>query len=121
MFVHSSCLSLPNTYILIISVNPHPVIRMEYTSYVCSRLAVYTRELYFHIGDEYGFVVLSTVRSQPIDEISNPDHVQPDYVWLRESLGFVTDEHQINVGITRSKYGLVIVGESRLLEAHYTS
>lgn len=62
-------------------------------------------------GDEYGFVVLSTVRSQPIEEIANPDHVQPDRLWLRENLGFVTDEHQTNVAITRSKYGLIIVGK----------
>ena len=63
------------------------------------------------VGDEYGFVVLSMVRSQPIDEISNPDLVQADKLWLQENLGFVRDEHQINVGITRSKYGLIIVGK----------
>ena len=59
-------------------------------------------------GDEYGIVILSTVRSQPLAEISNEDHVQPDRSWLLENL---TDEHQINVGITRSKYGLIIVGK----------
>lgn len=63
------------------------------------------------LGDEYGIVVLSTVRSQPIAEINNPHHIQPDRSWLMENLGFITDKHQINVGITRSKYGLVIVGE----------
>ena len=62
-------------------------------------------------GDEYGIVILSTVRSQPLSEISNEDHVQPDRSWLLENLGFLTDEHEINVGITRSKYGLIIVGE----------
>ena len=61
-------------------------------------------------GDEYGIVLLSTVRSQPIAEIAHPDRVQADRGWLLENLGFLTDEHQINVGITRSKYGLVIVG-----------
>ncbi len=69
----------------------------------------YTIELF--TGDEYGFVVLSTVRSQPIEEISNPDHVQPDRQWLLENIGFVADEHQTNVAITRSKYGLIIVGK----------
>ncbi len=65
-----------------------------------------------HAGDEYGIVILSTVRSQPIADIANPDHVQADRGWLLENVGFVSDEHQINVGITRSKYGLVIVGKS---------
>ncbi len=57
-------------------------------------------------------MILSTVRSQPIADIANPDHVQADRGWLLENVGFVSDEHQINVGITRSKYGLVIVGKS---------
>ena len=65
----------------------------------------------FNAGDEYGIVLLSTVRSQPIAEIANPEHVQPDRGWLLENLGFLTDEHQVNVGITRSKYGLIIVGK----------
>ena len=63
-----------------------------------------------YAGDEYGIVILSTVRSQPLAEIRNEDHVQPDRSWLLENLGFLTDEHEINVGITRSKYGLIIVG-----------
>ena len=62
-------------------------------------------------GDEYGIVILSTVRSLPEKEIANPDHVQADRGWLYETLGFLTDPHQLNVGITRSKYGLIIVGE----------
>ena len=44
--------------------------------------------------------------------IKNKHVVQPDHVWLRENLGFITDKHQINVGISRSKYGLVIVGKA---------
>ena len=50
------------------------------------------------------------MRSLPIKEIANEKHVQADRGWLLENLGFLTDEHQLNVGITRSKYGLVIVG-----------
>ena len=61
-------------------------------------------------GDEYGYVILSTVRSQPVEEIRNHDLVQPDPSWLREHLGFLTDPHEINVGITRAKYGLIIIG-----------
>ena len=62
-------------------------------------------------GDEYDYVILTTVRSQPLSEIRNPDLVQPDRKWLHENLGFVTDPHQVNVAITRAKQGLIIVGE----------
>ena len=64
----------------------------------------------FDAGDEYGFVILSTVRSQPLEEIRHKHYVQADRSWLKENLGFITDKHQINVGITRSKYGLIITG-----------
>ena len=65
-------------------------------------------------GDEYGIVILSTVRSLPLEEIRHKHYVQADHVWTREHLGFITDRHQINVGITRSKYGLIITGEHAL-------
>ena len=55
-------------------------------------------------------MILSTVRSQPVEEIRNHDLVQPDRRWLRDHLGFLTDSHEINVGITRAKYGLIIIG-----------
>ena len=51
------------------------------------------------------------MRSLPLAEIRNEDLVQPDRSWLLENLGFLIDKHQINVGITRSKYGLIIVGK----------
>ena len=57
-------------------------------------------------------MLLSTVRSQPAKDIENEEVVQADRQWMLENLGFVTDEHQICVGITRSRLGLVIVGES---------
>ena len=62
-------------------------------------------------GDEYGIVILSTVRSLPLEDIRHPHYVQADRTWMRENLGFITDRHQINVGITRSKYGLIITGK----------
>ena len=65
----------------------------------------------FDIGSEYDFVIFSTVRSLPRHEISNRAAVQPDRAWIRDNLGFITDRHQICVGITRAKHGLVIVGE----------
>ena len=69
------------------------------------------QKYFFSSGDEYGIVILSTVRSLPIKEIANEKHVQPDRGWRLEHLGFLTDKHQLNVGITRSKYGLIIVGK----------
>ena len=62
-------------------------------------------------GDEYDVVILSTVRSLPLSEIKDSKFVQADYKWKNENLGFVRDPHQINVAITRAKYGLIIIGE----------
>ncbi len=62
------------------------------------------------IGDEYGIVILNTVRSLPLCDISDRKFVQADTRWMRDNLGFLTDPHQINVGITRAKHGLIIIG-----------
>ena len=64
--------------------------------------------LLFILGSEYGIVLLSTVRSRPMSQDIGDT---ADIGWIRKNLGFVTDRHRICVGITRSKYGLVIVGE----------
>ena len=63
------------------------------------------------LGREFGFVVLSMVRSQPLHTITNKRAVQPDRKWMLDHLGFVTDKHQICVAITRAKHGLIIVGK----------
>ena len=63
------------------------------------------------LGSEFDFVIFSAVRSMPRHTIRNRAAVQPDRAWIREHLGFITDRHQICVGITRAKHGLVIVGE----------
>ncbi|KAL9956680.1 hypothetical protein ACROYT_G038197 [Oculina patagonica] len=63
-------------------------------------------------GSECDFVIISLVRSLPNSQI---DH-EPDGGWLRQNLGFVTDEHQINVALTRAKRGLCIIGNKNLLE-----
>ena len=63
------------------------------------------------LGGEFDFVIFSTVRSMPHYAIENRAAVQPDRQWIRDHLGFITDQHQICVGITRAKHGLVIVGE----------
>ena len=58
-------------------------------------------------GSEYGIVLLSTVRSKPINALAGGN---ADIGWIRSNLGFVADEHRICVGITRCQFGLVIVG-----------
>jgi len=51
-------------------------------------------------------VLLSTVRSLPQREIDP----QPSDRWRLQNLGFITDQHQINVAITRAKLGLIVIG-----------
>ena len=53
--------------------------------------------------------MLSTVRSKPPEEIGSgsTDNQQ----WLVSHLGFLTDERQMNVALTRAIHGLVIIGE----------
>ena len=63
-------------------------------------------------GGERDYVMLSTVRSLPVHQI---DH-KPSEGWKKKHLGFIIDEHQINVALTRAKKGLIIVGKcSKLL------
>ena len=69
---------------------------------------------FYNSGSEFKIVILSTVRSQPTKDIENEEVVQADRHWMLENLGFITDEHQICVGITRSRLGLVIVGELQM-------
>lgn len=47
-----------------------------------------------------------------MNDIKDRQLVQPDCKWMTENLGFLTDEHQINVAITRAKHGLIVIGKS---------
>ena len=63
-------------------------------------------------GDEYDYVILSTVRSLPLEEIEDHRLVEADSrLWKSEKLGFLADYHLINVAITRAKQGLIIIGK----------
>ncbi|XP_056129591.1 helicase with zinc finger domain 2 isoform X2 [Lampris incognitus] len=62
-------------------------------------------------GSEWRYVIISTVRSLPSEEIEH----EPNRAWLSKHVGFVGDPNQINVGITRAKEGLCIVGNQELL------
>lgn len=57
-------------------------------------------------GDEWDYVILSTVRSLPEYEIDK----RPSIGWLKRNLGFIIDHHQINVALSRARKGLIIVG-----------
>jgi len=55
-------------------------------------------------------VILSTVRSVRPSGVD----VNPSLRWQRQHLGFITNEHQINVALTRARSGLIIIGMSYL-------
>ncbi|KAK2821021.1 hypothetical protein Q5P01_023980 [Channa striata] len=67
-------------------------------------------------GSEWRYVIISTVCSLPSEEIEK----EPDRAWLSKHLGFLGDPNQINVGITRAKEGLCIIGDQELLRCSIT-
>jgi len=58
------------------------------------------------VGAEWDYVVLSTVRSMQPSAVDE----KPSLHWQRQHLGFITNEHQINVALTRARKGLIIIG-----------
>ncbi|XP_051990661.1 LOW QUALITY PROTEIN: helicase with zinc finger domain 2-like [Xyrauchen texanus] len=66
-------------------------------------------------GSEWRYVILSMVRSCPSEEIEP----MPSKEWLSKHIGFVGDENQINVGITRAQDGLCILGNQELLNCSH--
>ena len=64
----------------------------------------------YFTGEEWDYVILSTVRSLPRYQIDK----RPSIGWLKHNLGFIIDENQINVAITRARKGLVIIGKALL-------
>ncbi len=67
----------------------------------------------FRLGGEWDYVILSTVRSLPQYEIDK----RPTIGWLKRNMGFIIDENQINVALTRARKGLVILGELKCISA----
>ncbi|XP_078614262.1 3'-5' exoribonuclease HELZ2-like [Branchiostoma floridae x Branchiostoma japonicum] len=67
-------------------------------------------------GSEWDYIILSMVRSLPQGEIPT----QPSRRWMKDQLGFLTDDHQINVGLTRARRGIIIVGNKNLLSTYNT-
>ncbi|KAJ8306093.1 hypothetical protein KUTeg_016638 [Tegillarca granosa] len=58
-------------------------------------------------GGEWDYVLFSTVRSLPKILIEP----QPSIGWCKQNLGFIMDENQINVALTRARKGLIIIGK----------
>ncbi|XP_062574953.1 helicase with zinc finger domain 2-like [Saccostrea cucullata] len=63
-------------------------------------------------GGEWDYVIFSTVRSLPDYRIEE----HPTRGWCMQNLGFITDQHQINVALTRPRKGLIIIGNQQLLK-----
>ena len=59
------------------------------------------------IGGEWDYVIFSTVRSLPEYKIEK----RPTLGWCKQNLGFITDQNQINVALTRARKGLIIIGK----------
>ncbi|CAH1785472.1 unnamed protein product [Owenia fusiformis] len=62
-------------------------------------------------GGEWEYVILSTVRSMQSEAI--PEDITQK--WKSKHLGFIIDENQINVALTRARFGLIIIGNADLL------
>ncbi|XP_060566279.1 helicase with zinc finger domain 2-like isoform X2 [Ruditapes philippinarum] len=62
-------------------------------------------------GGEWDYVIFSTVRSLPDYKIES----NPTLGWCKHNLGFITDQNQINVALTRARKGLIIIGNKNLL------
>ena len=60
---------------------------------------------------------MSLVRSLKKEEIDP----EPSLSWLGEHLGFLRDEHQMNVGLTRARRGLCIIGEKNRVIVYFLS
>ncbi|XP_048757563.2 helicase with zinc finger domain 2-like [Ostrea edulis] len=63
-------------------------------------------------GGEWDYVIFSTVRSLPEYRIEP----NPTLGWCKQNLGFITDQHQINVALTRARKGLIIIGNKQLMK-----
>ena len=70
-------------------------------------IQVYVFPKMISLGSEWDYVILSTVRSLPQDEIER----NPTSKWRKKHMGFIGDPHQINVAITRARKGLIIIGK----------
>ncbi|XP_071943705.1 3'-5' exoribonuclease HELZ2-like [Antedon mediterranea] len=81
---------------------------------VCGIEKVQVSTVVLSQGSERDYVIMSTVRSLPRVEIEK----RPSIRWMKMNLGFITDENQMNVALTRAKKGLILIGNQYLLKTH---
>ena len=67
-------------------------------------------------GGEWDYVILSLVRSIPDCDIDK----RPTDGWRKKYLGFICDQNQMNVALTRARKGLFIIGNKNLLKCDKT-
>ena len=70
---------------------------------------------YVVTGRECNVVILTVVRSTTEEHI--PNHLS--HTWVNENMGFVTDEHLMNVAITRAREALCIIGRFMIVRCEY--
>lgn len=63
-----------------------------------------------HSGGEWDYVIFSTVISLPWYRIE----ANPTLGWRKKNLGFIADQHQINVALTRARKGIIIIGNKEI-------
>ena len=67
-------------------------------------------------GGEWDYVILSLVRSIPDCDIVK----RPTDGWRKKYLGFICDQNQMNVALTRARKALFIIGNKNLLKCDKT-
>ncbi|XP_071943708.1 3'-5' exoribonuclease HELZ2-like [Antedon mediterranea] len=81
---------------------------------VCGIEEVQVSTVVLSQGSECDYVIMSTVRSLPRVEIEK----RPSIRWMKMNLGFIADENQMNVALTRAKKGFILIGNQYLLQTH---
>lgn len=71
-------------------------------------------------GDQADMVIISTVRSTPgMACLHNELQHSPRLAkWLQANLGFAADDHMLNVAVTRTRHGVLLIGNRHLLGLH---
>ena len=105
------CCCLPSHHCLVACVNR---LWVGFCAVVCRPITASWR---VWAGCEWDFVLLSAVRSLPQREIDS----QPSDRWRADNLGLVTDEHQLNVALTRARQGLIIIGMYCVKNCHFNT
>lgn len=77
----------------------------------CLLLQISLFEIILHSGGEWDYVIFSTVISLPEYRIE----LNPSLGWRKKNIGFIADQHQINVALTRARKGIIIIGNNAII------